>query len=308
VEGIVSLKACTACMLVKYCNADCQRNHWPTHKKECKQRAAELHDEALFKDPPPKEDCPICFLPMPNKLLACMTLPPATLFSVPIFDFAKANELLAKLCTEQYYSCCGKSICSGCIDSFVKSGNMGKCPFCNADQDKTDEETFEEKMKRVEANDAGAIFMLADCYYHGLIGLQQDRAKALQLWKKAAELGSSLAHFYMGSIYYRVGDSKKEKFHYETAAMAGDEVARFNLGCVEAKSRNMVQAVKHFKIAASAGNYLAMNSLLGSFNHGLVSRNAMDSTLTAYNNSCAEMRSKARDAFIQFEMRRIEIY
>ena len=62
----ISLKACKSCMLVKYCNPTCQLNHWPKHKKLCKQRAAELHDEALFKEPPPKEDCPIC-LPMPRK-------------------------------------------------------------------------------------------------------------------------------------------------------------------------------------------------------------------------------------------------
>jgi hypothetical protein len=54
-EALVS-KVCKSCMLVKYCNANCQRNHWPKHKKECKQRVAELRDEALFKDPPPKED------------------------------------------------------------------------------------------------------------------------------------------------------------------------------------------------------------------------------------------------------------
>ena len=33
------------------------------------QKAELLHDEALFKDPPLKEDCPICFLPMPGKLI-----------------------------------------------------------------------------------------------------------------------------------------------------------------------------------------------------------------------------------------------
>ena len=43
-------------------------------------------DEALFKDPPPKEECPICFLPMPNKLICCVSLPPATITSVPIND------------------------------------------------------------------------------------------------------------------------------------------------------------------------------------------------------------------------------
>jgi len=43
---IVAPQGCSkSCMLVKYGNADCQRNHhWPTHKKLCKQRAAELHD------------------------------------------------------------------------------------------------------------------------------------------------------------------------------------------------------------------------------------------------------------------------
>ena len=63
-EG-VTLKMCKACMNVKYCNAECQKKHWLTHKTACKLRAAELRDEALFKDPPLKEDCPICFLPIP---------------------------------------------------------------------------------------------------------------------------------------------------------------------------------------------------------------------------------------------------
>ena len=29
----------------------------------CKRRVAEICDEKLFKEPPPREDCPICFLP-----------------------------------------------------------------------------------------------------------------------------------------------------------------------------------------------------------------------------------------------------
>ena len=53
-------------MAVKYCSAACQKAHRPQHKKECKKRAAELLDEALFKQPPPDEDCPICFLTLPS--------------------------------------------------------------------------------------------------------------------------------------------------------------------------------------------------------------------------------------------------
>ena len=83
-EGEDSLKACTACKMVKYCNRDCQIAHRKHHKKECKKRAAELYDEKLFKEVEPDE-CPICMLPLP---------------------------LSSQTSVE---SCCGKSICNGCI-------------------------------------------------------------------------------------------------------------------------------------------------------------------------------------------------
>jgi hypothetical protein len=83
-DGGASLKVCKLCMLIRYCDANCQRNHWPKHKNECKQRAAELHDEALFNDPQAMEDCPICFLPMPTKTICYISLPPATITYVPI--------------------------------------------------------------------------------------------------------------------------------------------------------------------------------------------------------------------------------
>jgi TPR repeat protein len=110
-------------------------------------------------------------------------------------------------------------------------------------------------MKRVAANDARAIYMMGNDYYHGKLGLLQDREKAVELWKQAATLGSSEAHFQLGSIYKQGGAMKKAKFHYEAAAMAGDEVARNNLGCTEAQSGNMERAIKHWTIAASSGAY-----------------------------------------------------
>jgi len=56
------LKACTACHMVKYCNRDCQISHRKEHKKACKKRAAELHDERLLKDTDP-EECPFASFP-----------------------------------------------------------------------------------------------------------------------------------------------------------------------------------------------------------------------------------------------------
>ena len=264
----------------------------------CKLRAAELRDEALFKDPPAKEDCPICFLPMPTLLMSCITLPPATISSVPVNDFAKASAELAKMDTEVYYQCCGKSICSGCTYNFNQSGN-NKCPFCNSDRsDKSDEEMAGELMKRVAANDADSICVLAGNYHDGRRGFLQDHTKAMELYARAADLGSSRAHSDLANVYRDRGDMKKAKFHVEAAAMLGNEAARLNLGGLEAQSGNKEQAVKHWKIAASAGYYHAMQFLRLYFEQGHVSRESIDSTLIAYNNSCVEMRSEARDAFI----------
>jgi TPR repeat protein len=92
---------------------------------------------------------------------------------------------------------------------------------------------------------------------------------------------------------------KKAMFHYEAAAMAGCEVARSNLGGLEAKSRNVERAIKHWTIAASAGHYSSMYNLLVALKKSAVSRESIDSTLAAYNTSCAEMRSEARDAYIR---------
>ena len=91
----INLKACVACKLVKYCNRECQIAHRPQHKKNCKKRSAELHDKKLFEDPPPPDDCPICFLPLPD--------------------------------THQrsFRPCCGKLICDGC-DCAVVAKDMGK--------------------------------------------------------------------------------------------------------------------------------------------------------------------------------------
>jgi hypothetical protein len=137
---------------------------------------------------------------MPNKLLACISLPPAIITSIPIFDLAQANEELENMATEVYYPCCGKNICGGCFYSFTQSGNSGKCLFCNErTSGKTAEETVQENMKRVEAKDAGAMCQLGCYYYDGSGGLQQDRAKAFELWKQAAELGYSQVHFQLGT-------------------------------------------------------------------------------------------------------------
>ena len=122
----------------------------------------------------------------------------------------------------------------------------------------------------------------------------------MELLAKASDLGLTKAHSRLGYLYKLGGDWKKANFHNEAAAMAGHEMARHNLGLMEYKSGNMERAVKHWAISASGGCYQSMHHLRESFEEGFVSRESIDSTLTAYNNSCAEMRSESRDGYIRF--------
>ena len=81
--------------MVKYCNAACKKKHRSKHKKACERRVAELHDEALFKEPPPREEFSICFLPLP----------------------LDAQQ-------KTFKECCGKVICDGCIHAMRKPFTM----------------------------------------------------------------------------------------------------------------------------------------------------------------------------------------
>ena len=216
---------------------------------------------------------------------------------MPIYDFVIANDGVEDEDIKQYYPCCGKTICRGCVHSFAQSGN-NKCPFSNSEFNKTEEDKIAEMMKRVEANDPDSIFMLGNFYYKGLNGVQHDQTKAMELYIWAADLSSSSAHYFLAKHYHEGGALKKAKFHLEASAMAGNEIARHNLGIMEDNSGNIERAVKHWTIGASAGGYTAMHHLRLCFEKGYVSRESIDSTLAAYNRSCAEMRSEARDAAI----------
>ena len=130
-------------------------------------------DVALFKQPPPNEDCPICLMPVP---------------------FMSTGS--------KYKSCCGKIICSGCIHAVNKMKGETKCPFCRVPDPESEEEIRGRIKKRVEMDDAEAIYCLGCYYYNGELGFPQDWDKALELWHRAGELGDESAYYNIGSVYY----------------------------------------------------------------------------------------------------------
>ena len=268
-ESSGDLKACTACKMVKYCNRDCQIAHRPQHKKACKKRAAEIHDEQIYKEPPPPEECPICMLPLPHD-----------------------PDLKA------FYSCCGKNVCNGCIHAMAET-SMEVCPFCKTPPSNSDEEELQRINKLTERGNAVAFYQLGGYYREGINGMPQDHAKVHELWLKAGELGSADAYFNLG-IAYENGrgvaiDKKKAKHYYELAAMSGSVIARHNLGCMEGVAGNNQRAYKHILIAARAGYKGSLGTVKKGFMNGYVIKEEYANVLREYQKSQDEMKSEARD-------------
>jgi len=282
------LKNCTACMMVKYCSRECQIAHRPQHKKECRKRAAELHDEKLFKQPPPKEDCPICFM------------------TTPLLESGW-----------RYMTCCGKVICSGCCHApiYDNQGNEvdnQKCPFCRTPGPKSDEEIDKRTIKRVVMNDPIAIHDLGCNYRDGTYGYPQDHTKALELYHRAAELGNALAHTCIGYSYNDgLGvevDMEKANYFYELAAMKGETSARYYLGNIEARAGNIERALKHHMIAIKSGEVDSLNEIKQEYSNGQATKGDYTKALQSYQEYLIEIKSIQRDKAAEFDKERYRYY
>jgi len=271
---------CNKCKMVMYCNAACKKKHRHKHKKQCERRVAELHDIELFKEPPPKDDCPICFLRLP---------------------YLGTGQI--------FMACCGKLICSGCVYAplYDNKGNEvdnKKCPFCRVVAPKSEEETIKREKIRVDMNDPIAIYKQG-CYYQvGANGYPQDYTKALELWHRAAELGHATTYNNIGVSYENgIGvevDEKKAKHHYELAAVGGDEVARNNLGRNEVRSGNMERALKHFIIAVRIGDSPSLDLIKQLYTNGHATKDDYTKALRSYQTYLDEIKSDHRDRAAAF--------
>eukprot|EP00986_Skeletonema_menzelii_P013027 scaffold7381_cov70-Skeletonema_menzelii.AAC.1 len=247
-DDIVKLKECNGCHLVKYCSDECQRDHKPQHKRECKKRAAELRDEILFKQPESSHlgDCPICCLPLPIDI--------------------KKSVLM---------TCCSKYICGGCNYANQKREFEGKlhfkCPFCRKAAPKTKEQINKQLMKRIEANDPVAMREMGTerC-------IEGDYKKAFEYWTKAAALGVAVAHYQLSTLYYDgqgvEKDEKRELHHLIEAAIGGHPEARHNLAILERGNGRVDRAVKHYIIAAKLGYDRSLESVKDLYKAGQVSK------------------------------------
>lgn len=240
-----------------------------------KPDAAEIHEEELlFKTPPPRDACPICFLPMP--------------FS--------DNDM-------EYMQCCGKDICHGCvIGHFIHTAGGKKtfrCPFCRSPPTFSDV-GLQMIKNRVAKNDPESLYQLGRRYFSGQNGVQQDYEKSLEMLTKAADLGSVRAHLFLGMVYYNgrgtTKDLHKGMHHLKIAAMKGDNTARHVLGFYEMGERkDHERAYRHFIIAAKDGFKDSMRVVRLGYKKGHVTKQEFKETYRAHKQSLDEMKSEQRD-------------
>eukprot|EP00984_Skeletonema_dohrnii_P027854 scaffold17545_cov81-Skeletonema_dohrnii-CCMP3373.AAC.3 len=272
----IKLKTCTACKSVRYCGVKCQKEHRRQHKKDCKKRAAELHDELIFKRPESSHhgDCPICCLPL---------------------------QLDPEKSTIQ--TCCSKLICNGCTHANIirelEDRRENTCPFCREPTPDTVEECNKQRMRRIEANDPVAITTE---------GFKQDEkgeySSAFEYFTKAAGLGVVEAHYQLSNFYYDghgvEKDMGKSIHHLEEAAIGGHPDARYNLGIEEWNNGNIERAVKHWIIAANLGDDSSIKKLMDLFKSGLVEKEVLTAALRAHQAAVDATKSPQREAAEEF--------
>ena len=208
-------------------------------------------------------------------------------------------------------SCCGKMVCKGCIYAFRSRATKEEhdvCPFCRTPPT-SDKELINRLEKRIDLNDPIAIYNMGGYYDKGQYGLHKNRAKALEFWHRAGELGYANAYFAIGSAYYFGRgvevDEKKAKHYYELAAMRGDIEARYNLGFMEWEAGKMDRTVKHwlklervlkhFKIAAKDGDSKSLESIRRMNGYGDATKDDYDEALRSYQSYLDEVKSDQRD-------------
>jgi TPR repeat protein len=301
------MNICNKCKGATYCNASCKKKHRKQHKKKCEQRVAELHEEALFKEPPRKEDCPICFIRIP-------TLTPG----------GWVNQ-----------SCCSKCICNGCsYAQEIRQKNGGRlCPFCRTPTPNSENEMVRRVKEKVEIatkhdeiDGAEAIYGLGNFYFLGAYGVPQDYNKAFELFYQAGELGhaqsySNLAIAYIEGRGVEI-DTEKAVQLWERGAMLGDAFARYNLakyeemnnmknmvrmaspnsnglvvidGTGEATMRNWDRALKHHMIAVRGGYAHSVYSIKNLYLNGFAKKEDYAEAIRAYHAYLEDIMSDQRD-------------
>jgi hypothetical protein len=129
--------------------------------------------------------------------------------------------------------------------------------------------TLDDLKIRAEAGDKSATRQLAEAYYLGREGAEQNFSEAARWYVKLAQQGDRRAQTTLGLMYIRGYGVKKdpaEAFRWWSFAAAGnDPGAQYNLGTLyrtgSGVQQDFTQAAKWFRQAAQRGHVQAQHDL-----------------------------------------------
>ena len=268
----------------------------------------QMDGASVVDEPPPRPECDICMVPLP-----------------------------IKGCFVTYMTCCGKTLCCGCMHTNkltitktnkkriekAKKEHMPPprlleevCPFCRMElpgnDERCDRQNLDRVQKRVEMEDPESVFVMAGYYKNGDYGLSPDEGKYLELLHQAASLGSANARFLLGDLYspgvlsvYR--GASIARAYFQAAAKSGHVLARHCFGKLEDDTGNKQTAVLHWRISAAAGHKPSVDELIKCFQKGLLSKESLEDSIRAKHEACQAIRSEGRDLALKKMTERGEV-
>jgi TPR repeat protein len=161
---------------------------------------------------------------------------------------------------------------------------------------------LERTQTAASAGDANAIGNLAERYWRG-DGVNRDRSKAVELYRRAAALGNDNAMLQMGLLHENGGDLPKSDEQavawFRKAVDSGNESAMFHLGVLYWSGRglpqDLVEAYKWLDLASA-------HAAGASATQNLSARDSLGRVMSTAH--IAEARQRARDWQAAYDLRK----
>lgn len=233
----------------------------------------ELRDVELFGPPEEREECPICFVPMPLDIDECTLLP-----------------------------CCGKLVCDACFMAAGVATSKFTCAFCRSKPAMEWDATNQQLRSRIESGDAWAMYALGNSYSSGDEGVQMNHIAAMKLWLQAADSGHIEALCSIANKHFQDGFEVKitedQALKVATAAAKNGSLEGHHLvGGLECKvNDDFDKALKHFVRAATGGYVPSFKTLRNMRDKGGLPRDVFDDIEEQHKEALTRGRSEERDA------------
>lgn len=284
--GHNNMKLCAACVQVlpreSFSKKQWQLKQYERRCKECiaADREVKRQDPLLNWTRPTREECPICMVPLP---------------------LGGADYV--------YRSCCGKTICMGCLyDQIEMDKKEGRCtldtmkahicPFCRSEKI---DNVHDLDIKLAKAGNLEAMWQVGKSYFDGDTGVQQDKNEGVKWYRRAAEAGSPRGTFSLGRCYEE-GDGVEQNLdraleYCQKAAELGNIDAFVAVGRLCIQKGEMDEAVLNLRKAVICGlsDIDQFNGLRACYRGEYITKEEYAFTLRENQKATDEMKSESRE-------------